>query len=125
MSVPRSEVTVLADGNDLIQIKWEQADVRSSKFPDPLVTVDYALDGRPIAITLVGDKAQQIIDVATEVAESQVWQLTLEFALDVVALVPKEHGEEILKLGTYKRLKETIMARRGKITSETDEPSDI
>jgi hypothetical protein len=55
----RSELEIIDDG-EVISIRWESADARYAKFPDPLITVDYALDERAIGIVLVGSKARQL-----------------------------------------------------------------
>jgi hypothetical protein len=56
---PRSNIVVEDHGN-LISIYWERARIHHSKFPDPLITVDYALDDRAIGIVLAGSKADEL-----------------------------------------------------------------
>jgi hypothetical protein len=87
----------------VVVIKWESARIFSSKFPDPLITVDYALDDRPIGVELVGSKAEQAIEAFRYMAGAKVYQLALEFALDAVAARP-----EIKDLQSYTRLVEEI-----------------
>jgi hypothetical protein len=55
------ELKVIDDGN-VIAIQWSfpEGGIKSSDFPQPLVTVDYALDGCPIQVVLAGARAREL-----------------------------------------------------------------
>jgi hypothetical protein len=51
------------DDGDVIAIQWESPEhgkLGGSKFPQPLITVDYALDGRPFQLVLAGERAREL-----------------------------------------------------------------
>lgn len=50
------------DHGDVIQIEWSfpEGGIKKSTFPQPLVTIDHALDGRAIAATFVGPRAREL-----------------------------------------------------------------
>ena len=48
--------------SDLIAIQWSfpEGGIKSSTFPQPLITIDHALDGRPIQIVFAGKRAREL-----------------------------------------------------------------
>lgn len=91
------------DDSDVIAIQWSfpEGGIKSSDFPQPLVTVDYALDNRPIQLVLVGPRALELRKALGEPRESREeasYKAALERIVFVHSDAPEVSAEALAKI---------------------------
>lgn len=66
------------DDGEVIQIIWSfpEGGVKSSTFPQMLVTVDYALDKRPIGVVFAGARARELRRALGDDANAKLMRVT-------------------------------------------------
>jgi hypothetical protein len=95
------------DDGDVIAIQWESPEhgkLGGSKFPQPLITVDYALDGRPFQLVLAGARADELR------AGLRALPLTEEEALALWQRLSGGSSANDAYVRAYKRLEEIVKA---------------